>query len=133
VGTKTQTAKTDALVAANVDELGALERELMPYRAKLTRIDMLRAAIRTSYDNEDAAAGFEARGAKYVCMIGARAEKRVINVPALIKKVGLKFYSQLCAPTITALEAMCACDIVAAVVTSEQTGARSIRTFQRPE
>jgi hypothetical protein len=118
-------------MAAQVDELGALEKEFAPLRPKLARIDALRKAIRAQFDSAPAASPFEAKGDKFIVLIGPRAMERSINPAKLIKAIGLKLYASIARLTLGDLEANVAPEIVAGVVTSANTGARSLKTLER--
>lgn len=128
---KTQTGIPASVIAEQIDELGALEKRVLPFRADLTRIEQLRKAVRGHFDASPASEPFEARGARFTALIGARAEQRSVNPLKLIKAIGLKLYASLCTPTLAALEANVSADVIANVVTSAPTGARSVKTFER--
>jgi hypothetical protein len=131
VATKTQPGIPASAIANEIDELGALEKEFAPLRPKLARIEMLRKVIRAHFDASPPASPFEASGARFICMIGPRAVERAINYKALIKAIGLKAFALIARVTLGALEEGVPCGVVAAVVTSDNTGARSIKTFER--
>lgn len=120
-----------ALIAAQVDELGALEKEFAPLRPKLARIEELRKAIRGHFDQSPAGEAFEASGDQFLVMVGARALERSISPSKLIAAIGLKKYATLATPTLKALEANVPAEIVAGVVSSAHTGARPLKTFER--
>lgn len=119
------------LIAAQVDELGALEKRLAPYRADLKRVEALRKAIRQHFDGSPAGLSFEPRGDKFFAMVGARANERSINPVKLIKAIGVKLYAQLATIGLGVLEANVAPDICAAVISTDATGPRPIATFER--
>ncbi len=118
-------------LAPLVDELGALERDLAPYAARIARVEMLRKAVRNAYATAHAAETFEAAGAHFVALIGARALVRVIDFKALAKALGLAAYAKIATVTLAALEANAPCTVIASVVTSEATGTRSLRIVER--
>lgn len=120
-----------ALVAQQVDELGAITRELAPYRLSIAKEEALRKAIRAQFNDSPAAEQFEAAGVNFTVILGAKALERSINPARLIKAIGLKVYASLARISLTALEANVDADIVAGVVTSANTGARSLKLFER--
>lgn len=126
-----QTGINAALITAQADELGALEKELAPVQLKLARVEALRKAIRAHFDASPPALSFEARGEHFVVMVGPRAVQRSINVAKLIKAIGLKLYAAIATVTLKNLEDNVACGVVAEVVSSAHTGARSLKTFER--
>jgi hypothetical protein len=121
----------EAQIADQVDELGALERELRPYTPKLKRIDELRKTIRASFDTLPAAQGTEAVGKTYFAVIGPRAIERSIDPAKLVKAIGLKMYARLSTITLKMLTDNVDATIAAGVVSSSQTGARTLNVFER--
>lgn len=119
------------LIAQTVDELGALEQRVLPYKADLARIEILRKALRVQYDDAPASETHEAKGEYFVATLGPRAYLRSINPAKLIKAIGLKVYATFATCTLAALEANVDAVIVAGVVTSDYTGPRPIKTFER--
>ncbi len=131
---KPQTARVGvpaALIAQQVDELGALEKRLLPYKADLARIEDLRKAVRAHFDASPPLASFQPAGDKFFATVGPRANERTINPAKLIKAVGLKLYATLASVTLKALEAGVSAEIAAGVVSTAATGARPLKTFER--
>ena len=128
---KPAAAGVDALIGAEVDELGALEKRLLPFRADLARIEILRKAVRARLDESPDGIAFQLFGDKFFAAVGPRALERTIAYPKLIKAIGLKAFAGIATVTLKALDEYCACGIVAAVVSSANTGARSVKTFER--
>jgi hypothetical protein len=122
-------SRPEILLAQHVDELGFLEAELVPIRAKLRRVEVLRELIRRHYEKKPAAASFETRGAHFFATLGACAWQSAIDTEALIKAVGLRRYSELARPTLKALEETLAPDILQKVVSYSYAGARPLKTF----
>ena len=118
-----------ALLAAQVDELGALEKEMVTIRPKLVRIETLRGLIRKHYENEPAAKAFETRGAAFLATLGPRAYERSIDCAKLAKEIGLKAYAAIARPTLKVVEETCAPDVVARVIKQDYVGARPLKTF----
>lgn len=120
-----------AKLAAEVDELGALEKELAPLKPKLARLELLRKSVRTRYDASPAAESFEATGQRFMVIVGARANESVINYPVLIKSIGAKLFHAIAKTTLKALEEHVPCAVRAACITVEPIGTRSLKTFER--
>lgn len=119
-----------AQIAREVDELGALERELAPIQFKVARLEELRKAIRAHFENSPAAEPFEAKGEKFVVLVGPRGNQSVIDLRKVIKAVGLKAFAAFATCSLKALEAH-APGISSSVVTTERTGPRSLKCFER--
>jgi hypothetical protein len=119
-------------LAANVDELGSLERDLAPFEAKRKRAEQLRAAIRAEYANAAAEQPFEARGAKFLVQLGPKANERAIDYVKLWKLAGAAVVRKIATVTLKALEASVSADIVAQVVGAPApTGTRPLKIFER--
>jgi hypothetical protein len=137
VATPQKTATTQkpginaSAIAAIVDELGALERKLQPFKPEMARVEDLRKALRAMFDTSPPAEAFQPSGDAFFATVGPRAVERSINPAKLIKAIGLKMYASFATVTLKALEANVACGIVAGVVSSANTGARPIKTFER--
>lgn len=121
----------EAKLAAEVDELGALEKELAPLKPKLDRVELLRKSVRARYDASPAGECFEAKGSRFVVMVGARANQSVIDHARLFKAIGAKLFQSLAKTTLKALEENVSCAVRADVVSVQQIGARSLKTFER--
>jgi hypothetical protein len=128
---KTAPAAPTAAIDDEVDELGALEKEVLPFRPKLARIEVLRKAIRARYDPLPAAAQAQPQGKKFFAVIGPRGFERHLNPQKLIKAIGLKLYASFSTMTLRTLEENVEPAIVAGVVTVEQTGPRTVNTFAK--
>lgn len=128
---KTSLGVNASIIAAQVDELGALEKRLAPFKADLARIEELRKAVRAHFDASPALAQFQPSGDKFFATVGPRGNERTINPAKLIKAIGLKVYATLASVTLKALEAGVSAEIAAGVVSTAATGARSLKTFER--
>lgn len=119
-------------LAAEVDELGALERELTPLKPKLARADVLRKSIRSRFDADAAAASFEARGEKFIISVGPRAVERTIDLDKLWKLAGVATFRRIATVTLARLEAAgLAPGVIPQVVTSDYTGSRTLKVLER--
>jgi hypothetical protein len=119
-----------ALLREWVDELGALDSELVEIRPKLKRVETLRALIRERFEAHPAQTGLDVRGARYLATLGPRAYQSTVDYAAVKKALGLKAYAEIAEPTLKALEAALAPDVLARVVSHGYTGARPVKTFQ---
>ena len=131
VATPKPAAINTAVIAAQVDELGGIERELAPIRHKIAREEYLKKAIRATFEFSEADKPFEANGAKYTALLGPKALQRSLNPLKLIKAIGVKAYAAIAKVTLTDLENNVAAEIVAGVVTSANTGTRSLKIFAK--
>jgi hypothetical protein len=112
------------------DELGALEKEMAPFAQKLARIDALRKALRaacTVLDTEQ----WTVTGTRFIAVLGPRAQQRLVDVSRLVKEIGAVLYAKFATCTLKDLEERVAPDVVAAVVRTEATGSRSLKTFEK--
>ena len=100
-----------------VDELGSLERELVEIRPKLRRVEVLHGLIRDRFRAHAATEAVEARGVRYGVTLGPCAFRSTVDYDAVRKAMGLAAYAEIAQPTLKALEATLAPDVVARVVT----------------
>lgn len=126
-----QQIKNNPLLAAEVDELGALEKELLPFAEKIKRIDALRKRIRIEFDSVPAADAREVHGKRFFAVVGPRAFQRTIDMVELIKSIGLKVFSRLATMSLATLEDNVDPVVVSKVVSTAQTGTRPLKTFER--
>lgn len=117
-------------LAAQVDELGALEAEIAPFKQKIVRVDALRKAIRARFDASPPLSSCEAPGKAYTAILGPCATQRWINPALLIKAIGAKAYSAIATVTLAALERNVSAEIAAGVITSKATGGRTLITVE---
>lgn len=123
-------------LAATVDELGALEVELLPWKAKLKRAEALRSLLRERFEGEPAEKACEARGALFIASLGPKATERTVDVAKLAKAIGLKALIPLAKVTLNALTRLTDPPHVAAgnaSISSAPTGARPLQLFERPK
>lgn len=116
------------------DELGALQKEydlaLAPFEHKLPRMKALREALQAACtapsDKE-----WITEGARFGVRLGPRAAQRSIDIPALVKKIGAAVFTKFATCTLRALEDHVPVDVVALVVSEDQTGPRKLTTFEK--
>ncbi len=122
--TKKQTA--DQALAAMVDELGDLEGETQPWRAKIARVDTLRAAVRAAFRDRDPTKSFQARGERWECLLGPSGHMSIVDRSMLLKLIGPTQYAHISTVSLKAMQAECGADVLGAVVSTEPTGPRSL-------
>jgi hypothetical protein len=128
--TKTAPKPLASEFAPLADELGALVKEMAPHAQKLSRIEELKKALRAACPVPPTKE-WTVEGAHFVVMLGACATVRRINIEKLVKMITAKAYAAFASCTLKALEEHVAPAIVAAVVVSDATGSRSLKTFER--
>ena len=132
-GSKTERDLADALrlklLASQVDELGALEKEFAPLKPKFERIEQLRKLIRDHFAFSDVAAPCMAQGERFVAQLGPLAIERRVDVPKLARAIGAKALYAIASVTLKALaeSGHAAGD---SIVVS-QTGARPIKMLEK--
>lgn len=132
VATQTKTPGIPAaLIAQQVDELGDITKTLSPMRPLIAREEALRKAIRGHFAMSPPALAFEAAGERYTVAVGPRALERSINYLMLVKRIGLKLYASIAKVTLKDLEANLPADVVSGVVSSANTGSRSLTVCER--
>lgn len=121
----------ETALAADIDELGALEKEFAPLRAKLGRIEFLRTSIRARFDSKAASERFMPEGERFTLAIGERGNVSVVSIGKLIKAITAAKFAKFATTTLKALEANVTPDVYASVVTVEQLGPRSLKTYEK--
>jgi hypothetical protein len=132
---KPKLSEIDALLAAalsaNVDELGALEREFAPLKFKIDRIDVLRRAIREHYASKPGDAVFMASGEKFCVSVGMKSRERTLHVGKLIKLIGARLFNSIATVTQKALEAEVPGAVIDECTTYALTGFRGLKVFEK--
>jgi hypothetical protein len=116
-----------------VDELGALEAALQPFKSTISRIEAIRTALRAGFRDEPASSSHSITGAKYAAFIGACGTVSVVDTPALISHIGAKKYVEISTVSLKAIETCCGSDILGLVVSSRQAGPRPLVVSPIPE
>ena len=113
-----------------VDELGALETELAPYKAKLDKVEALRKALRQQYADSPAAEAFVARGERFEYIVGERGnENHITDIASLLKFLGRKLFLANCGMTITRVKALGADHLLEL----RPTGARTLKRLEKAQ
>jgi hypothetical protein len=122
----TKREQAAAALARMVDELGDLEGEIAPFKAKFARVEVLRSAIRSAYAKADPGRMYQASGERWVCLIGKAGNQSVVDKAELLKRVGPSKFADAANVSIKALEEHFPKEILGAVVSLEPTGPRII-------
>jgi hypothetical protein len=128
---KLEAAKREAVLeiarAAVVDEAGALEIELAPWKLKLKRLEDLRKTIRGWYEHADPTKIFSAYGESYVATVGACGNETVIqDMSSVFEAAGKDKFLAACKLTMAKLNELIPAELASAVTTQVQTGTRGI-------
>lgn len=113
-------------IAALVDELGDIERELAPFKAQIKRAEVLRSTIRGAYKGHDPAASFSVEGVRWRALLTACGNESIIDLPKLFRLAGETLFVECVSASLKTLEQKCAPAIVGAVVSTRQSGSRSL-------
>jgi hypothetical protein len=122
-----------AHLAPVVDEIGDLERELDPLKPKAARLDLLRKKIREAYADAPAESEHTLEGSRFAIVVGPRGNQTIIDIPKLLKSVGVKLFARLATVTLKALESECAPDVVETVCSVSRLGSRSLKVLAKGE
>jgi hypothetical protein len=131
-------AKTAPEFCAIADELGALELEMTKHEAayaalhgsKLARIEQLRKTLRAAC-TMPAAKDWRIEGQRFMAILGPCGLKRSIDYRKLHKAIGLAAFAEFAECTLKTLEKCVKPEIFARVVSSDQSGPRSVSTVAR--
>jgi len=129
--TATKSAKpTASPFPAMADELGALVKEMAPYKAKLARIEALKKALRAGCPVPPQS-GWTVEGLKFVAVLSACGSQRIIDIPKLVKTISAAVFAKFASCSLDTLEKNVAPAVLASVVYVENTGPRSLDTYER--
>lgn len=113
-------------LALAVDELQKLQTQLAPHRAKISREETLKKAIRAAATWDADKAGI-VPGVKFDAQLGPRGNERTVNAVKLSGLIGALPFAKLAKVTLAALEeAKIAPDIALQVIEEALTGHRSL-------
>jgi hypothetical protein len=128
--TKKEAAK--AALIKMVDELGDLEEEVGPWKAKLARVETLRASIRAVFARSDPGRMYQAAGERWLCLVGKNGNASIVDKAELLKLLGPAKFAEVASISIKALEENCPKEVLGAVVSLEQRGPRVITVVPAP-
>lgn len=114
------------------DELGDLEHELAPLKAKIKRAESLRASLRGAYKDTPAATSIAVAGERWHVLLGPCGNESVINTTRLLDLVGSQKFIELASVSLKALQERCPAGIVGAVVATQMSGTRSLSIVPAP-
>lgn len=112
--------------SAIVDELGALDAELAPFKQKQSRRDELAKIVRGWYAAEHPDLGFVIRGKRFIATLSAKELESTVDMKGAFKALGRVKFLQICGLTLKALQDNLAASIVAGLVSKARTGSRKL-------
>jgi uncharacterized small protein (DUF1192 family) len=118
--------------SAIADELGALEAELEPLKAKIARVEALRKAVRALFRDSDPTAEHRIAGEQYSVLVGAATLETHVLKADLVALIGAARYATFAQATLDAIEKHCGGAILAAVTKKQRTGPRAVKSFALP-
>jgi hypothetical protein len=127
----TKREQAAAALAKMVDELGDLEQEIGPHKAKFGRVEVLRSAIRSAFAKADPGRMYQATGERWNCLVGKAGNQSVVDKDELLKRVGPQKFATAATISIKALEENFSQEILGAVVSLEPTGPRTLAVVPR--
>lgn len=117
-------------LAAQIDELGAIEEQLAPLKPKIKRAEALRKVIAAAV--EDPADSKKFDGTRFCALVGARQNQRFIkSMPGLFKLIGKTAFLEVCRVTLDAVEKLVGNEgELAKLIGTAQTGPRDVKTYR---
>ena len=125
--TAVQTAA--AALGSLVDELGDLEAELAPLKAKIARAEVIRAAIRGAYKDASPAGSYQAHGERWSTLLSPMGNQSVVDVAALYGRVGAKTFLEMATVSLKAITDKCGAEVLGLVVSTRMSGPRQLSTI----
>lgn len=118
-------------LATLADELGDLEQELAPLKAKIKRAETLRAALRGAHKDADAAGSFTVWGARWSVLLGPCGNESIVDTRKLYELAGADTFLKIAAVSLKAISENCAPGVLGTVVSTQMSG-RARWRFCRP-
>jgi hypothetical protein len=118
-------------LAALVDELGELDLEIAPLKSKIKRADALRLLLRNAFKSEPGDKSFSIEGAKWTLLLSACGNVSSVDAAKLASLVGAESFLAMADVSLKALAELPA-EVIAAVVSTTQTGTRSLCVVPAP-
>ena len=115
---------------AQIDELGQLELEIGPMKAKINRAEALRKSIAASFSGlpEETA---KLDGNLFTALIGPRANQRsIVSMPRLFQILKKDVFLESCSFTLGKVEELVPADQQAGLIHEAQTGPRKVTTYR---
>lgn len=113
------------------DELGAIEAELKPFKAKIARAEALRKAIRYEFQESPAESVHTVEGERFVVNVGACGNITVVSTERLLKRITVEKYVSITLPSLRAIEEFCGPSILAECTFQKQIGPRALTVTER--
>lgn len=119
-------------LAPLADELGEIDKILSPHRTRIARETALKSQLRERADTPPRPADAEIRiaGTRFDVILGARAMVKTIHIGKLVKAIGAKAFHAFARATLADVEAH-APDLPLGVITSDNSGFRSLKIFEK--
>lgn len=115
-----------------MDELGAIDAELAPFKGKIKRAETLRSAIRGAFSESPAESCFTVAGKTYSALVGPRGNESTIDKAQLLELVGAAKFSAIASVSLKSIQEQCAPEIAGAVVSMRLSGVRSLVLSSAP-
>lgn len=116
-----------ASIEDEIDEAGAIEKEIAPFEKKIKRLETLRKNIRALAP----ANASQVEGKKFVAELGEPASKTTVNYREIVKRIGAVRFAKFATATLKALQKHVSAGHLAQCVTTAQTGPRSLRIVEK--
>lgn len=121
-------AERDAKAGAIVDELGPLEKELKPHKAKIDRVEELRRSLRRLYDDADADKAHVASGKRWEYVLGEKAlERHIPSMVKVFKALKQRAFLSLCSFPLKHMDA----NDLGHLTEKRRTGPRSLKALEK--
>lgn len=125
-------AETDSQrIAALIDELGGLEKQIAPHKPAIARIEVLRKSLQAHFAKHPAHQSTTAEGKKYSLHASARKMASLVDAAKLFARLPKEIFFALARFALQDIEKHCAADVRAAAVSLAQTGPRVLTVIEK--
>lgn len=121
----------DPAIAVIVDQIGDLERELSPFKSKITSLEAHRKALRALHDQCPPGDTITAAGARYVAILGPCSLQKTVDIPRLVSVIGAKRFQEIASVTIRRVEHALPANNLIEVIDLFPTGPRSLTVSRK--
>lgn len=109
------------------DELGAIEKEIAPHKAKIARAEALRKELRAKAPETQS----EIVGEHFIVTLGPRADETHIDYFGIAKRIGFDRFAKFATATQKALVEHVRPGVLAQYLEKRATGTRSLKVFEK--
>ncbi len=118
-------------LAAQIDELGAIDARLAPLRSLIAREETLRKLVRGAYADDARPGEIAVDGVTHRVVLGPRGNQTSIDIAMLVRKIKPSAFARFGVTSLAALKENVSPEVYGAVTASDATGPRALKVFAK--